>query len=389
MHEQPSRHGILIAGRSYHMRPELMNGMDRVMEEEGFAVIPTLGLEDDVRALARQLARPEVDRRRSWLPARHSLGIGALAASDPQLDLVCLQSFGCGIDAVSLADVQRMVEGAGRPFTLVKLDTKADPAHTRIRIRALAESIRARRSRELGEGQSSAEELLLGSMIKRKPMPHEASLRFGGITQEDAELAQRILPADICGTAALLAAHGINQATTHPGTRIQLPSPCKFCITEACQHFVALEGLDAKTEWVSDWPGDDFPAKLPPLPQGAPRLGLSGNPLLLFDPIANQGADAFLRSHGVQPVYPAPETWYSDRDHYLPQLESLAEQGVSHVLLLQSFLCLKTHVYVRGALPTLRMRFPGMGFTVVDIDPQASPLNVYNRVLLAIEELRP
>ena len=71
---------------------------------------------------------------------------------------------------------------------------------------------------------------------------------------------------------------------------------------------------------------------------------------------------------------------------YLDQLQHFYDQGVRHVIYLQSFGCLKGHVSVRGGMHGLAKRFPGMNIVVLDYDPEASALNRENRVLLALAE---
>lgn len=405
IHADKRRHGIVLSGRSYHTSPELLNGIDGVLSEQGFAVLAPLGINKHASKARRPFIDHTLDRRRTWVAAKHMLGFAALAVVDPQLDVVCLQSFGCGIDAVSLLDVQHLLEEHGKPFTLIKLDSKADAAHTRIRVRALADSIASRKRTDNAAAQGKnaegtntkekwtedgkkLEDAVLSIKIAPEVDTFQASLSFKGITPEDVECAQRIIPSDICGTAALLSAHAVNESRRHPNTRIQLPAPCEGCITQAAQHLVTLNDLDNLVEWVSDWPSDDFIERQPAMPHAAPKIGLCGNPLILFDAETNQHIADYIRSQGAAPTYPALDTWYSDCGHYAPQLESLYMQGIRHVLMLQSFLCLKTHVHVRGAMDELREKFPQMRFTVIDIDPQASSLNVRNRVLLALEELK-
>lgn len=383
VHEKPSRHGVILSGRSYHTAPDLLNGLDKVLNDAGFAVFAPLGLTRQAREARGRFIPTGPDRSRAWVPAKRLLGYAALAVMDKQLEVVNLQSFGCGLDAVSLVDVQRLLEENGRLFTLIKLDSKADAAHTRIRVRALADAVF---NKESNAAQQENTYKLGADMAPAAPAGQDV-LPFQGLAKEDGVYAQRCIPNDVCGTAALLSAYAVRQAHNNPDKRIVLPAPCEECIVDAAQHFVTLDGLPNNIEWVSDWPQCDHLQTLPQLLNNAPRIGLCGNPLLLFDPVANQDLPAFILEHGVQPVYPAMDTWYADGCHYLSQLDSLQQQGVEHVLMLQNFLCLKTHVYVRGSMAELRRRYPGMCFTVIDIDPQASALNVRNRVLLALESL--
>ena len=413
IHANPRRHGIVISGRSYHTDPELLGGIDKIVHEQGFAVLCPMGIGRQAREARRPFIDHTLDRRRTWIPAKHVLGYAALSVVDPQLDTIFLQSFGCGMDAVSHVDVERMLGQHGKPFTLVKLDSKADPKHTRLRVRALAEAIASRRRHELasmgttesgngkdaGTGDASSAKPAIGIAIARDYDDSIPKLPFEGLKACDAITAQETLPGDMCSTAALLAAYATRQAAAHPDMTIELPYVCEQCILESAQHFVTLAGHDNLVSWASDWPeastaGKDASGEYTLSSEDKlrdtashKRIGIAGNPLMLFDAVANQGLVEFICQQGVEVVFPELYSWYSDVAHYLPQLESLEGQGVEHVLLVQSFLCLKTHVYVRGAMPQFEASFPQMTFHVIDIDPQASALNVRNRVLLAINEL--
>ena len=77
---------------------------------------------------------------------------------------MCLQSFGCGYDALSLEDARDILEAAGKPFTALKIDDLSDKAHLNIRLRTLAEGIESM-SRRGGSGQGKI--FLSGGKRKR------------------------------------------------------------------------------------------------------------------------------------------------------------------------------------------------------------------------------
>ena len=430
VHARPERHGIVLSGRSYHLDPELLGGIDTVLQREGFAVIAPIGVYKLTRELRQPFINHEIFRYRTWMPAKRILGFAAMSIIDDQLDCIFLQSFGCGLDAVSHVDAQRMLEENGRPFTLIKLDAKSDDRHTRIRVRALAAAIRNRRASQMGKVSSSVQPNdvaaqqteLSGRFDMKLAPPYDASkpvVRFDGLTEEDRQSALRDFPSDLCSTATLLAGYAVRKAKENPGLRIELPLVCEGCVLESVQHFVTLAGCNNNIEWVSDWPHDVFAestcsangthaqhgkndiiaglseaaaaASTQPATvrhgKASRRIGICANPLILFDQVANQGVLNFIREAGVQPVFPELYSWYSDVAHYIPQLDSLAAQGVRNVLILQSFLCLKGHVYMRGSMSKLKELYPQMRFTVLDLDLSASTLNVANRVLLAIGQM--
>lgn len=124
---------------------------------------------------------------------------------------------------------------------------------------------------------------------------------------------------------------------------------------------------------------------LPPsLRESRPRIGIVGNALLCFDAFMNDNIVAFIESQGCEAVLPDPALLYTEDVRYLPQLDRFAEQGVQHVIYLQSFGCLKGHIRARGALHELARRYPTIPVTVIDYDPEASALNRENRIRLAL-----
>lgn len=411
VHRHPNRHAIVLSGRSYHIDAELLGGIDRVLQSEGFAVLAPLGVSKMARKARSPFLDHTVDRNRTWTPAKRVLGFAALSVLDPQLDTVFLQSFGCGMDAISHVDARRMLEKNNRPFTLFKIDSKSDERHVRIRVRALANAIKNRRAAELHgvlvqqETKSDVSEhgdaFLAGSRrslpqlsIELAPLPNanQEVVPFLGLSDVDAKYALQHLPSDICSTVALLAAYGIRVATANPKSKIEIPLPCEGCVLESVQHFITLSGSDCIVEWVSNWPEKEphFAASVSEDSKGRQRLtriGICGNPLILFDEVANQGVVKFVCEAGVQPVFGDLYSWYSDVAHYVPQIESLEAKGVKHVLLLQSFMCLKGHVHMRGALDELKERFRDMSFSVIDLDLNASDLNIKNRVLLSLDQM--
>lgn len=138
----PRRHAVLVAGRPYHNDAALAHDVDAMLHKMGFAVLNPLALGSRLR---------EVDGRAPgaypWKPAKHLVRAARFALGHPQIDLVCLQSFGCGFDAVTLEEVRDLAVEAGAPFTALKVDEMVDTAHLRIRLRTLGETIAARKRR--------------------------------------------------------------------------------------------------------------------------------------------------------------------------------------------------------------------------------------------------
>lgn len=107
--EDAQRHAIVVAGRPYHTDPRLMRGTDMMLTKLGFAILCPTSL--DTWA-TRQPHDPNCP---PWKPGKHLARLARFAAENPQVDLVCLQSFGCGYDALSLEDARDILEAAANP----------------------------------------------------------------------------------------------------------------------------------------------------------------------------------------------------------------------------------------------------------------------------------
>jgi predicted nucleotide-binding protein (sugar kinase/HSP70/actin superfamily) len=136
--ERTGGHGIVLAGRPYHVDPELHHGIPGLVAALGMAVLS----EDSVAHLAR-VERPlrVVDQ---WAYHSRLYAAATLASRRDDLDLVQLVSFGCGLDAVTSDQVAEILEAAGKIYTGIKIDEHASLGAARIRLRSLAAAIEER-----------------------------------------------------------------------------------------------------------------------------------------------------------------------------------------------------------------------------------------------------
>lgn len=398
VHADGRRHGIVLACRPYHIDQELSHGIDREMERLGFAVLPPLGLADRARELRRFSRLTMVDdyALTPWPPAKHTIGLASLVARDPSLDLVFLQSFGCGYDALNADEAREALSSSGRPATVLKIDDMVDVAHVRIRLRTLAEAIAARDAFD-GKREVDPSRPHDGEFDGRPPLP-EAKRRepvpwLGGIEKADVERARESMNPDVCFTAAVLAARLARTTEADRSIRrVRVPHVCERCLIDAVPRMAKrVCGRVPEIEWEDGWPSPPAREASPLLSSslvssGAarPRVGIVGNALLCFDPLMNDGLADSIDRLGCEPVLPDPAKLYVDDVRYLDQLDEFSAQGVRHVLYLLSFGCLKGHVSARGAMRALSRRYPDMPVTTLDYDPETSALNRENRIRLAI-----
>lgn len=130
--------GIVLAGRPYHVDPEVHHGIPDMITGLGFAV-----LTEDSVAGEGMLERPirSVDQ---WTYHARLYEAAAYVAQAPELEMVQLNSFGCGLDAVTTDQVQEILEASGKMYTLLKIDEVSSLGAARIRVRSLKAAIEER-----------------------------------------------------------------------------------------------------------------------------------------------------------------------------------------------------------------------------------------------------
>ncbi len=136
--EQTGGRGIVLAGRPYHLDPEINHGLPSLITSFGIAVF----CEDAVAHLA-SVERPlrVVDQ---WMYHSRLYAAASFVAGQKNLDLVQLNSFGCGLDAITTDQVQEILQAADKIYTLLKIDEVNNLGAARIRIRSLLAALEER-----------------------------------------------------------------------------------------------------------------------------------------------------------------------------------------------------------------------------------------------------
>ncbi len=136
-------HGIVLAGRPYHVDPEINHGIPEMINSYGFAVLT----EDSVAHINR-VPRPirVVDQ---WMYHTRLYNAANFVRTTDNLDLVQLNSFGCGLDAVTTDQVQELLEEANKLYTVLKIDEVNNLGAARIRVRSLIAVLNERRDKNI------------------------------------------------------------------------------------------------------------------------------------------------------------------------------------------------------------------------------------------------
>jgi len=138
------RRGIVLAGRPYHIDPEINHGIPEMIASYGFDVFSEDSLPFD--ELERKRPLRVVDQ---WVYHSRLYNAAEFVCSCDDLDLVQLFSFGCGLDAVTTDQVQEILERAGKLYTVLKIDEVGNLGAARIRIRSLIAAIKERGKRNV------------------------------------------------------------------------------------------------------------------------------------------------------------------------------------------------------------------------------------------------
>ena len=130
--------GIVLAGRPYHLDPEINHGIPEMVNALGLAVFT----EDSVAHLG-SIERP-LRIMDQWVYHNRLYRAASFVAEMPNLEMLQLTSFGCGLDAVTADQVDDIMRAKGRMYTLIKIDEGSNLGAVRIRIRSLIAAVRER-----------------------------------------------------------------------------------------------------------------------------------------------------------------------------------------------------------------------------------------------------
>ena len=155
--------GIVLAGRPYHVDPEVNHGIDTLITSLGLCVLT----EDSISNLT-QAKRPlrVVDQ---WVFHARLYAAADFVGKTDNLELVQLNSFGCGVDAVTTDQVEEILSSYGKMYTLIKIDEINNLGAVRIRIRSLLATMKKREKQklEIGNGDYECNKVVFTKDMKK------------------------------------------------------------------------------------------------------------------------------------------------------------------------------------------------------------------------------
>ena len=141
--EATGKCGIVLAGRPYHLDPEINHGIPEMINSYGFAVLT----EDSISHL-NPVSHP-VRVLDQWMYHSRLYSAANFVREKDNLELVQLNSFGCGVDAITTDQVMELLSNAGKLYTLLKIDEVNNLGAARIRIRSLMAVMEERNSENI------------------------------------------------------------------------------------------------------------------------------------------------------------------------------------------------------------------------------------------------
>lgn len=136
--KEHGKKGIVLCGKPYHVDPEINHGIADLITSYGFCVLT----EDSISHLEK-VGQPlrVVDQ---WTYNSRLYRAASLVAKEPCLDLIQLNSFGCGLDAVTTDQIAELLSYGGKMYTMLKIDEGNNLGAAKIRIRSLKAAIEER-----------------------------------------------------------------------------------------------------------------------------------------------------------------------------------------------------------------------------------------------------
>jgi len=143
--DRAGKKAIVIAGRPYHIDPEVNHGIDKLITSLGLALIS----EESVAHLGRA---DNLKILNQWTYHTRMYNAADFVSRRDDLEFVQLVSFGCGTDAITGDEARDLLESRGRLYTQIKIDEISNLGAAKIRLRSLIAAMRSGRGRTAENG---------------------------------------------------------------------------------------------------------------------------------------------------------------------------------------------------------------------------------------------
>ena len=221
--ESAGGRGIVLAGRPYHVDPEINHGIPELIASYGLSVFSEDSLPIDFTP-----ERPlrVVDQ---WVYHSRLYSAAEFVRCRDDLELIQLNSFGCGLDAVTTDQVCEILEGSGKLYTLLKIDEVNNLGAVRIRIRSLLAAMKMRSEQNICATPKSA-------LYEHATFTKE--MRDEGYTI----IAPQMSPIHFDLLAPAFRRHGYNAVILENDNRTAIDTGLKYVNNDACFPSITVVG---------------------------------------------------------------------------------------------------------------------------------------------------
>ena len=163
--------GIVLAGRPYHVDPEINHGIDTLITSLGLCVLSEDSICEPEHGVNKRLR--VVDQ---WVYHSRLYAAAEFVGQHDFLEMIQLNSFGCGVDAVTTDQVEEILKSYNNMYTLIKIDEINNLGAIRIRIRSLLASMNkriAQKEEEIKENMHDPSKALGDYEVNRIPFTQE------------------------------------------------------------------------------------------------------------------------------------------------------------------------------------------------------------------------
>ncbi len=132
---------VVLAGRPYHVDREINHSIDKMFNSLGFVVLAE-------RVLTNLTYSQKVNVLNQWTYHTRMYNAARYVCRHPNMQLVQLVSFGCGLDAITTDELKDILERNGKIYTQLKIDEINNLAATKIRARSLLAAMETREAQQ-------------------------------------------------------------------------------------------------------------------------------------------------------------------------------------------------------------------------------------------------
>lgn len=221
--EKEGGRGIVLAGRPYHVDPEINHGIPELIASYGLTVFTEDSLPVD-NCEKRQLR--VVDQ---WVFHSRMYSAAQFVSRRDDLELIQLNSFGCGLDAVTTDQMSEIMENSNKLYTVLKIDEVNNLGAARIRIRSLIAAMNMRRDK--------------GIKAEYKPMQYQRAQFTAKMREERYTiLAPQMSPIHFDILEPIFEKHGYNIKILDNDNRTAIDTGLKYVNNDACFPSITVVG---------------------------------------------------------------------------------------------------------------------------------------------------